>query len=99
MLVLAIFGGMILALGLIMYTRGWIYFIKPGGKLAEKRKKRNLKMGWPTDMKLFGRKVRRVGFLTILVGGSMLAWAVVDIMGDAEQGGEKEKAGEAEEKK
>jgi len=82
MIILAIIGGMFLALGLTMYTRGWIYFIKPDGKIAEKRKKRNLKMGWPTDMKLFGRKVRRVGFLTSLIGGALVAWYVADLTAD-----------------
>ena len=82
MIVIAIFGGLFLLVGLTMYTRGWIYFLKPEGKLAEKRKKRNLKMGWPTDMKYFGRKVRRVGFLTTLVGGALVAWYVADLRAD-----------------
>jgi hypothetical protein len=63
-----------LLLGATMYTRGWIYTIWPDSKIAEKRKRRNLKVGFPTDMKLFGRKVRRLGFMILLVGGGMLGW-------------------------
>lgn len=61
-------------LGLTMMTRGWIYTIWPEGKVAEKRKRKNLKVGFTTDMKLFGRKVRRVGLLTAIVGFGLVGW-------------------------
>lgn len=67
-------GAVILTFGLTMWTRGLIYTLRPEGKMAEKRKKRNLKVGFTTDMKVFGRKVRRLGFLIVLVGGGILAW-------------------------
>jgi hypothetical protein len=67
-------GAAFLALGATMYTRGLIYTIWPDSKMAEKRKRRNLKIGFPTDMKLFGRKVRRLGFMILLVGGGLLGW-------------------------
>jgi hypothetical protein len=64
----------ILLLGLMMMTRGWIYTLRPDGKMAEKRKRRNLKVGFTTDMKLFGRKVRRLGLMLAIVGGGVLSW-------------------------
>jgi hypothetical protein len=63
-----------LLLGLLMYARGWIYTVSPDGPMALKRKKRNLKLGFTTDMKVFGRKVRRTGFLVLMVGGGLVAW-------------------------
>lgn len=67
-------GAVFLLLGLTMWTRGMIYTLRPDGKIAEKRKKKNLKYGFTTDMKVFGRKVRRLGFMIVLVGGGMVAW-------------------------
>lgn len=67
-------GGFVLALGLIMWTRGLIYTLRPNGKIAEKRKRKNLKYGFTTDMKRFGRKVRRLGFLLSLTGAGVVAW-------------------------
>ena len=66
----------ILVFGLLMMTRGWIYTLRPDGKMAEKRKRRNLKVGFTTDMKLFGRKVRRLGLMIAIVGGALVGWAL-----------------------
>lgn len=66
--------GAFLLLGATMMTRGWIYTLWPDGKVAEKRKRRNLKIGFPTDMKLFGRKVRRLGFILVVIGGGILGF-------------------------
>jgi hypothetical protein len=68
------FGGILIALGLLMWTRGMIYTLWPQGKIAEKRKRKNLKYGFTTDMKLFGRKIRRLGFLLALFGLLAAAW-------------------------
>jgi hypothetical protein len=76
------FAAPLLALGLTMYTRGLIYTLRPKGRMAEKRKKRNLKVGFTTDMEVFGRKVRRVGFLLSLVAGGLLAW---DLSGEQQK--------------
>lgn len=57
----------LLLLGMTMWTRGLIYVLKPDGKMAEKRKRKNIKVGFTTDMRVFGRKVRRVGFLLTLI--------------------------------
>ena len=67
-------GALILLLGVTMFTRGLIYTLKPEGKMAEKRRRRNLKVGFTTDMKLFGRKVRRLGFLLSLIGAGLIGW-------------------------
>lgn len=64
----------VLVLGLTMLLRGWIYTLKPNGRMAEKRKRRNLKVGFTTDMKLFGRKIRRLGLLLALGGSGMVGW-------------------------
>jgi hypothetical protein len=66
----------VLLFGLLMMARGWIYTFWPEGKMAQKRKRRNLKVGFTTDMKLFGRKVRRLGLLIALAGGGMLGWSL-----------------------
>ncbi len=68
----------ILLLGLTMLTRGWIYTLQPNGKMAEKRKRRNLKVGFTTDMLLFGRKIRRLGLLLVIAGSGMVGWQLSD---------------------
>ena len=64
-----VMGGFLLFFGGVMMARGWIYSLKPEGELALKRKARNVELGFPTDMKLFGRKVRRLGLIAVLLGG------------------------------
>jgi hypothetical protein len=73
-MVLVYVGTPIALVGLMMLIRGWIYTLKPNGKMAEKRKRRNLKVGFTTDMKLFGRKVRRLGLILVIVGAAMVGW-------------------------
>lgn len=73
-MVLVYVGTPIALLGLTMLIRGWIYTLKPNGKMAEKRKRRNLKVGFTTDMKLFGRKVRRLGLILVIIGAAMVGW-------------------------
>jgi hypothetical protein len=73
-MVLVYVGAPIALLGLMMLVRGWVYTLKPNGKMAEKRKRRNLKVGFTTDMKLFGRKVRRLGLILVIVGAAMVGW-------------------------
>jgi hypothetical protein len=61
-------------LGLAMMVRGWVYTLRPDGAMASKRKKVNLKRGFTTDMKLFGRKVRRLGLILLLLGAFLVGW-------------------------
>jgi hypothetical protein len=68
----------LLALGLTMMTRGWIYTLRPDGKIAQKRKRRNLKRGFTTDRLVFGRKVRRLGLLISLVAGGLIGWTLTE---------------------
>lgn len=73
-MVLVYVGTPIFLLGLMMLIRGWIYTLRPNGRMAEKRKRRNLKVGFTTDMKVFGRKVRRVGLILAIVGSGLVGW-------------------------
>ena len=73
-MVLYVLGVPLALLGLTMMTRGWIYTLRPDGAVAAKRKKVNLKRGFTTDMKLFGRKVRRLGLMLTLLGGFLVGW-------------------------
>ena len=73
-MVMYVFGVPLVLLGLTMMTRGWIYTLRPDGAIAAKRKKVNLKRGFTTDMKIFGRKVRRLGLLLVLVGATLIGW-------------------------
>jgi hypothetical protein len=61
-------------LGATMLVRGWVYTLRPEGAMAKKRQKVNLKRGFTTDMKVFGRKVRRLGLMIVLVGATLLGW-------------------------
>ena len=63
-----------LLLGLTMMVRGSVYDLRPDSKMTEKRKRRNLKVGFTTDMKIFGHKVRRTGFIVFLVGAGIMGW-------------------------
>ncbi len=71
---LLIIGAPLALLGATMMIRGWTYTLRPDGAMAKKRQKVNLKRGFTTDMKLFGRKVRRLGLMLLLVGGTMVGW-------------------------
>ena len=64
-----IFCGLIFLLGLTMSIRGWIYTIKPEGAIARKRQQKNLRLGFTSDMKIFGRKIRRLGYIFMFASG------------------------------
>jgi hypothetical protein len=68
------FGAPIALLGVTMMIRGWVYTLRPDGGMAKKRQKVNLKRGFTTDMKIFGRKVRRLGLMLALAGATMIGW-------------------------
>ena len=69
-----VLGGIIFLLGLPFFIRGWIFFLKPDSTVSQNARERNLRLGMETDMKKWGRKVRRFGFLLLLVGGGLLYW-------------------------
>ena len=71
---LLVLGTPLALLGAIMMIRGWVYTLRPDGTMAKKRQKVNLKRGFTTDMKIFGRKVRRLGLLLLLVGATLVGW-------------------------
>ena len=66
-------GLLVFLLGLTMSLRGWTYTLKPDGAIARKRQQKNLRLGFTSDMKLFGRKVRRLGYLLMLLSGFWLS--------------------------
>ncbi len=74
-----VIGALIACFGLPFLVRGWIFTIKPDSKTSERAKERNLRMGLETDMKKWGRKVRRFGLLLTLFGGGLVAWGVSSI--------------------
>ena len=85
-MILYVVGAPLALLGLTMMVRGWIYTVRPDGPTAAKRKKRNLQRGFTTDMKLFGRKVRRLGLMVLLLGAFLIGWELshqADVVVDA----------------
>ena len=66
-------GNLVFFLGLVMCIRGWIYTLQPEGAIARKRQQKNMRLGFTTDMRLFGRKIRRLGLFIAILGG-FLAW-------------------------
>ena len=69
-----VLGAVILTVGLPFLVRGWIFFLRPEGKISRAARERNLRLGLETDMKTWGRKVRRFGFLPVVVGGGLTYW-------------------------
>lgn len=69
-----IIGSVLMLLGLPFLIRGWIFTLKPEHRATLQAKERNMRMGLETNMKIWGRKVRRVGFLLTAGGGALLAW-------------------------
>lgn len=78
-----VLGLCLLFVGGVMAARGLIYGLRPEGAIAEKRRRKNLKYGMPTDMRVFGRRVRRLGVLVALAGGWLLAWELSDDVSSA----------------
>lgn len=72
-------GSIIALLGLPFLVRGWIFTVKPEGPTSQKAKERNLRMGLETDMKKWGRKVRRFGLLLLLSGGGLIFWGYTSL--------------------
>jgi hypothetical protein len=66
-------GALLALVGLVMMGRGWSYSLAPEGPRALKRKAKNIQMGFATDMRLFGRKVRRLGTILVVVGAVLVS--------------------------
>ena len=67
-----IFGIPLSLFGALAFTRGWIYTLRPEGPMAIKRREKNIDKGFPSDMKYFGKRVRRFGYLCLLIGGGLI---------------------------
>lgn len=70
---LIILGLPVAIVGAMMMANGWTYFLKPDGPKALKRKARNMEVGFPTDMKVYGRKLRRLGTIIFIVGSVLIS--------------------------
>lgn len=66
-------GSLVLVVGVPFLVRGWIFFLKPEHAVSLKARERNLRLGIETDMKKWGRRVRRMGFMLTL-SGVALTW-------------------------
>jgi hypothetical protein len=64
----------LMLLGTAMLVRGAVYGVAPEGRMAKKRQERNLRAGFTTDMRSFGRRVRRLGALLLLIGLTLVGW-------------------------
>ena len=67
-------GAFVIALALPFLVRGWIFTLRPEGPTSLKAKERYLRLGLETDMKRWGRRVRRFGFLLTVIGSSLAYW-------------------------
>lgn len=77
---IALVAGIIITiLGLPFLIRGWIFTLKPEGPTSLVAKERNLRLGLETDMKKWGRKVRRLGLLIVLAGSGLVAWGASSV--------------------
>ena len=83
-MILTYIGGAICAFGVAMVLRAAIYMAAPTSRMAVKRKRRNLKLGFTTDMRVFGRKVLQVGLFFALLGAFVIGW---QLSGEAEETG------------
>jgi hypothetical protein len=66
-----IIGSLIVLVGLPFLIRGWIFFLRPEHAISKQAQERNLRLGLETDMKRWGRRVRRMGFLIVAVGAAL----------------------------
>lgn len=76
-MVLIVIGSLIALLGLPFFIRGLIFSLKPEHPVSLKARERNLRLGLEINMKVWGRKVRRLGFLILLVGGVLITLGAI----------------------
>ncbi|MFO0726932.1 MAG: hypothetical protein U1E65_24325 [Myxococcota bacterium] len=68
-------GAFVAVLGLPFFIRGLRLSLKPEGTYADRMRERNLRMGLEADMRVWGRKIRRLGVLLMLIGGAIAGFA------------------------
>ena len=73
-IVLMVLGSLFALLGLPFMIRGWLFTLKPEHAIALRAKERNMRLGLETNMKVWGRRVRRIGFILCGIGGALIAW-------------------------
>ena len=71
-----VIGSILVLLGLPFFIRGWIFFLAPESSVSKRAQERNLRMGLETDMKRWGRRVRRFGLLLLAIGGALGYWGL-----------------------
>ncbi len=71
-----IIGVVLLLVGLPFLVRGWIFTLRPEHAVSVKAKERNMRMGLETDMKAWGRRVRRFGTILVAIGIGLAVWGV-----------------------
>lgn len=76
-----VLGSLVLLVGLPFLVRGWIFTLRPDGAIAANAKERNLRLGLETDMKKWGRRVRRLGLILCVAGGALVAWGYPSVFG------------------
>lgn len=69
-----VIGTLLALIGLPFLIRGWIFTLKPEHALALRTKERNMRLGLETNMKVWGRRVRRIGFILCSVGTALILW-------------------------
>ena len=74
-----VLGSLILLLGLPFLIRGWMFTLKPEHPVSLRARERNLRLGLEADMRVWGRKVRRVGFLLVLTGGLLAGFGAASL--------------------
>jgi hypothetical protein len=67
-------GSLIALLGLPFLIRGWLFTLKPEHAVSLRAKERNMRLGLETNMKVWGRRVRRIGFILCTTGTALIAW-------------------------
>jgi hypothetical protein len=73
---MVVLGSVIAALGLPFFVRGLRLSLGPDSPYADRIRERNLRAGLEADMRIWGRKVRRLGFLLLLSGVSLVVYSV-----------------------
>ncbi|MBI4820927.1 MAG: hypothetical protein HY791_31980 [Deltaproteobacteria bacterium] len=74
-----VIGLILLTFGLPFFVRGLIFTRRPDHRLTLKAKQRNLRLGLDSDMTRWGKRIRRFGFLMMVVGGTLAAFGAASL--------------------